>query len=97
MISFPINQIFGGEDGGMDVNALILGPYLGGATRVVMQPCRSPIHFIRFHLCRSEPKKKKTYFHSGEMRLLKRRRFLRVVALFCQSPILTFLKSNIAL
>ncbi|KAF5813016.1 hypothetical protein HanRHA438_Chr03g0104391 [Helianthus annuus] len=72
------------------------GPVSWRGNTVVMQPCRSPIHFIRFHICRSEPKKKETYFHSGEMRLLKRR-FLRVVALFCQSPILTFLKSNIVL
>ncbi|MFS7917827.1 hypothetical protein Hanom_Chr03g00193751 [Helianthus anomalus] len=42
-----------------------VGPYLGGATRVVMQPWRSPTQFVRFHICRSEPKTHtKFYFHS---------------------------------
>ncbi|KAJ0934261.1 hypothetical protein HanRHA438_Chr03g0105401 [Helianthus annuus] len=58
-----------------------------------MQPWRSPTHFVRFHICRSEPKKKrfvvKFYSHSDEMRRLQRRRFLRVVALLSQSLILT--------
>ncbi|KAF5813017.1 hypothetical protein HanRHA438_Chr03g0104471 [Helianthus annuus] len=63
-----------------------------------MQPCRSPIHFIRFHICRSEPiEHSKFYFHSDEMRLFPRRWFLRVVALLFQSLILTFFKSNIVL
>ncbi|KAJ0599177.1 hypothetical protein HanIR_Chr03g0101941 [Helianthus annuus] len=63
-----------------------------------MQPCRSPIHFIRFRICRSEPiKHSKFYFHSDEMRLFLRRRNLRVVALLFQTPILTFYKSNIVL
>ncbi|KAJ0606816.1 hypothetical protein HanRHA438_Chr03g0104511 [Helianthus annuus] len=63
-----------------------------------MQPCRSPTHFIRFHICRSEPNKhSKFYFHSDEMRLFQRRWFSRVVALLFQTSILTFFKSNIVL
>ncbi|KAJ0599261.1 hypothetical protein HanIR_Chr03g0102871 [Helianthus annuus] len=47
-----------------------------------MQPCQCPIHFVCFHICRSEPKTHtKFYFHSAKMRLFQRRRFLRVVDL----------------
>ncbi|MFS7996092.1 hypothetical protein Hanom_Chr12g01125771 [Helianthus anomalus] len=70
-----------------------MGPYLGGATRVVVQPWRCPTHFVRVHICRSEPRKHRllsNYFDSDEMRRFQRRRFLRVVALLFQSPILTF-------
>ncbi|KAF5813056.1 hypothetical protein HanXRQr2_Chr03g0093761 [Helianthus annuus] len=60
-----------------------LGLYLGGATRVVVQPWRCLTHFVRFHICRSEPKNAlfvlEYYFDSDEMRRLQRRRFLRVV------------------
>ncbi|MFS7996103.1 hypothetical protein Hanom_Chr12g01125991 [Helianthus anomalus] len=74
-----------------------MGPYLGGTTRVVVQPWRCLTRFVRFLICRSEPKKKtqfvlEYYYHSDEMRRLKRRRFLRVVAVLCLSLILTLFK-----
>ncbi|MFS7917802.1 hypothetical protein Hanom_Chr03g00193491 [Helianthus anomalus] len=31
-----------------------------------MQPWRSPTHFVPFHLCRSEPKKKRISFRRNE-------------------------------
>ncbi|KAF5813060.1 hypothetical protein HanXRQr2_Chr03g0093841 [Helianthus annuus] len=34
-----------------------MGAYLGGATRVVVQPWRCLTRFVRFLICRSEPKK----------------------------------------
>ncbi|MFS7996099.1 hypothetical protein Hanom_Chr12g01125861 [Helianthus anomalus] len=78
-----------------------MGTYLGGATRVVVQPWRCLTRFVRFLICRSEPKKTqfvlKYYSHSDEMRRFKRRRFLRVVALLCLKFDFDFIKSQTSL